>query len=61
MSAASIPLPLARAARFYESTFGKKAIVSVTGIIGFAGRSGGEAGLTRHTVTSHEKSLQGVG
>lgn len=35
MSAASIPLPLARAARFYESTIGKKAIMAVTGVIGF--------------------------
>jgi succinate dehydrogenase / fumarate reductase cytochrome b subunit len=35
MSAASIPLPLARAARFYSSTLGKKAVMAVTGLIGF--------------------------
>lgn len=35
MSAASIPLPLARAARFYESTLGKKAIMALTGFMGF--------------------------
>lgn len=35
MSAASVPLPLARAARFYDSTLGKKVIMAVTGFIGF--------------------------
>lgn len=35
MSAASIPLPLARAARFYESTLGKKTVMALTGFIGF--------------------------
>jgi succinate dehydrogenase / fumarate reductase cytochrome b subunit len=35
MSAASIPLPIARAARFYESTLGKKIVMAITGVIGF--------------------------
>ena len=35
MSAASIPLPLARGVRFDESTVGKKAIMALTGFIGF--------------------------
>lgn len=66
MSALSVSLPVARAARFFDSTVGKKYIMAITGAIGFAFVLGHLLGnlqfyLGREVLNAYGAKLHGLG